>query len=74
MGTPCPPRLDGCKSCNFVHLGEVKIFLISGGRRGCPMMGGVYFVVGGQFIFRPFSHFQIQDFKNSFFCLRCPHV
>ena len=28
-------------------------------------MWGVYFIGGGQFILRPFSHFEMQDFKNS---------
>ena len=29
------------------------------------MRGEVYFVRGGQFILYPFSHFEMQDFKNS---------
>ena len=29
------------------------------------MRGGVYFFGGGQFILHPFSHFEMQDFKNS---------
>ena len=33
--------------------------------------GGLYFVGGGQFILHPFSHFEMQDFKNSeSFCLQ----
>ena len=61
-------------------LGEVKIFLISGG--GAGGRGGegggegvvlwgreriylIYFFKGDQFILLTFSHFEIQDFKNS---------
>ena len=48
----------------FWVFGEVKFFLISGG--GCPMRGrGLYFLGGGQFILRPFSHFKKQVLKNS---------
>ena len=34
--------------------------------RGVVLLGGgVYYVGTGQFIFHPFSHFEMQDFKNS---------
>ena len=46
---------------NFEFLGEVKIYLILG---GCPMRG-LYFLGGGQFVLHPFSHFEMEDFKNS---------
>ena len=45
-------------------MGEVKIFLISGGKKlSCEGEG--YFFRGGQFILRSFSHFEMQDFKGS---------
>ena len=28
-------------------------------------MSGIYFLRGGQFILHPFSHFEMQDLKNS---------
>ena len=40
---------------------------------GCPMRRGVYFVGGGHFILCPFSHFEMQVFKNSkYFFLQHP--
>ena len=35
------------------------------GFRGSLSYEGVYFVGGGHFILHPFSHFEMQDFKNS---------
>ena len=57
--TPPPTKVRG--SWNFGVWGGG--FLISVG--GCPIREGVYFVGVGQFILHPFSHFEMQDFKNS---------
>ena len=62
MQCATPTKVRG-RSWNFGILGEDNIFDFRDG--GCPMREGLYFLGEGQFILCSFSHFKIQDFKNS---------